>query len=223
MEDQLRYRFFHDIKAYMRNAKGYAQAIEEDFPEVMTDELFKMLDAIKTNAHSAFKLVEDYSYLMKLNGSSIHRETISLAPLAMSIGNGLVDGRTKDIKLDFHIDPDITFRADPKRFKRMLTELLGNAVKFASNDQAMVGLYTEESQKHVFLQIEDNGIGIEEKYRDLVFRPFEKLHPDSVYPGSGLGLSIASEIVKLHNWQISLDNTKSGPGCAFTIQIPKNS
>jgi len=72
---------------------------------------------------------------------------------------------------------------------------------------------------HLYLSFTDNGIGVEEKYRSLIFQPFKKLHLHEVYAGAGLGLFIVSEILDSYDGSISLTNNDQG-GSTFTLKLP---
>jgi signal transduction histidine kinase len=65
----------------------------------------------------------------------------------------------------------------------------------------------------------DNGIGFEQKYKDIIFQPFQRLHSASEYQGSGIGLAICQKIIQRHHGKITVQN-KPGEGSTFTVTRP---
>jgi signal transduction histidine kinase len=119
--------------------------------------------------------------------------------------------------------------ADPTQIRQLLQNLIGNALKFHRPDVPpvvrvsgeVIAEVGSESDQHgrCRLKIEDNGIGMEEKYLDRIFSPFKRLHGRSQFEGTGMGLAICRRIVERHGGDISVASTP-GEGTCFTIELP---
>ena len=102
-------------------------------------------------------------------------------------------------------------------FQRLLSNLLGNALKFTEKGFVAVELRREEGL--IKLSVADSGCGIPREEQPLVFKRFFRSDASRHLQGTGLGLSLVKAIVKAHKWQITLASTP-GEGSLFTVIIP---
>ncbi len=112
------------------------------------------------------------------------------------------------------------FRADPKRLKQMLLNLLSNGIKFTPKDGKVILRVWLEGNTAVF-QVEDTGIGIPEHQRHLLFQKFQQLDTsyNREYEGVGLGLALTKQLIELHRGRIEVESTV-GVGSIFTVWLP---
>jgi signal transduction histidine kinase len=124
-------------------------------------------------------------------------------------------------------------RIIPFQFHQLLHNLLSNAIKFSRPEVAPRIIITsgiekgkiqnKESQKpgqnYCHITVRDNGIGFEQKYNDLIFELFQRLHGKDQYEGTGIGLAIVRKIVENHNGYISV-SSEVNKGTSFDIYIP---
>ncbi len=105
----------------------------------------------------------------------------------------------------------------PMAFKRVLTNLLTNAVRYGQNKPVKIVLYCNDKQTTV--QIKDSGIGIPKEFTEKVFQPFYRIEKsrNNKTGGSGIGLAIVQQLVNLHGWQINLKPLKNGGTNAILI------
>jgi CheY-like chemotaxis protein len=131
----------------------------------------------------------------------------------------------KNITVSFTMDPEVIYCwGDELRLKQILVNMLGNAVKFTPEGLSIGLIVTREpSTEAVVFEIWDTGIGIDPKKMKQIFKPFIQLDSklSRLYGGSGLGLTLAHRLVKLHSGSITLSSNKSG-GCSFFVRIPTN-
>jgi signal transduction histidine kinase len=117
-------------------------------------------------------------------------------------------------------DQEIQWMGRPNQIRRVLSNLLDNAIKFTPEGGSVkLGLMSEES--NILLWIEDTGIGIPEAEISHLFQRFHRAPNASSYPGSGLGLAIVKTIVEAHRGRVSVENKEQG--VIFTIRIPISS
>ena len=128
---------------------------------------------------------------------------------------------TMEVKTPIHTD----FIGDPVRVRQCLINLISNAIKFTPKGGRIKLLYeSEESGSNtllVTLTVQDTGIGMSPDFLDRIFMPFEQEYSSltSTYVGSGLGLSIVSNLVELMNGKITVDSCE-GKGSTFIMKIP---
>lgn len=115
---------------------------------------------------------------------------------------------------------DESIYADFLKIKQILYNLLSNAIKF-TNDNGKISVKAKFEKNNFFLEVKDNGIGIEKKYQDQIFMKFVQL--ENAYTktesSTGLGLTITKELVEMHNGKIIVES-EAGNGTAFIITIP---
>ena len=114
-----------------------------------------------------------------------------------------------------------TIEADATQMKLLFQNLIGNALKFQPEGRRpKVRVFGERPDPERYeLVVQDNGIGIDPEHMDRIFRPFERLHGVSEYPGSGMGLAICNKIVERHDGEITVESTP-GEGTRFRIALP---
>jgi light-regulated signal transduction histidine kinase (bacteriophytochrome) len=137
--------------------------------------------------------------------------------------------RIAETKAQIHLADLPTIRADASQMRQLIQNLVLNAIKFHRPDvspiikigceeHALEGNLRKEAELHIY--VEDNGIGFEEKYLDRIFLPFQRLHSQDLYEGSGIGLAICRRIVERHGGSITATSTP-GSGSRFIIKLPK--
>lgn len=99
---------------------------------------------------------------------------------------------------------------------QLFQNLIGNALKFQDNTNPEVLILTEQTEEGYQFSVKDNGIGIESKYFEKIFKVFERLHNEEEYSGSGLGLTICQRIVERHGGKIWVE---SEPGVGTTFHL----
>jgi signal transduction histidine kinase len=112
-----------------------------------------------------------------------------------------------------------TFRTDPKMFKKVCNNIVGNAVKFTK--KGYVKLLVESEETEYIITVSDTGIGIPEEKQDIIFERFTQADSSSRrrYGGTGLGLAIAKSAIDILEGRIELES-ESGKGSIFKIYIP---
>lgn len=133
--------------------------------------------------------------------------------------------QSKNIKLSFSSNVDeLYIQFDPSKMERIICNLLSNAFKFTSHGGNIdVSILYEENDIDfpVKIKITDNGIGIEKKDINNIFKPFYQVASDASAIGTGIGLSITSDFVQLHNGKIDV-KSEVGKGSTFIIELPCN-
>jgi len=116
-----------------------------------------------------------------------------------------------------------TIEADPVQMHQLFLNLIGNALKFHWEGVApVVDVNASHGENgHHIITVKDKGIGIDEAHLEKIFRPLERLHSQSEYEGSGMGLSICDKIVSRHGGEITVKNNEAG-GVAFSISLHEN-
>lgn len=158
--------------------------------------------------------------------STINNSTQPIAPVSLHhiLGNIRTDLELvieqKNAQISIGTLPEV--EAAPILMHQLFYNLVQNSLKFSKDDiPPLIVIHTSPTDKEGYVQIEveDNGIGIEEQYTEKVFNAFERLHSKDRYEGNGLGLSLCRKIVKRHKGVITAGGA-AGKGANFTILLP---
>ena len=111
--------------------------------------------------------------------------------------------------------------ANPTLLTQVMANLLGNAIKFvAPGVRPAVRVATEDKGNNLRVLVKDNGIGIPPEYQNRIFNIFERLHSQSKYPGTGIGLAIVQKAVARMKGELGMESVP-GQGSCFWIELPK--
>lgn len=116
-------------------------------------------------------------------------------------------------------DPLPTMQADQGQMVRLFQNLVGNALKYRNpNIPLMIHVSAKQRDSDWVITVQDNGIGFDAKYAKEIFSPFKRLHGESEYPGTGVGLAICRRIVEGHGGRIWADS-RCGEGASFHFSL----
>jgi signal transduction histidine kinase len=213
------YSVSHDLRAPLRSIDGFAHRLRERIgkkldPESNAD-LGRVLDAADRMRH----LIDGMMELAWAGRGSLEIEPVGLSSLAESIVSELRHAEPVR-KVEVRIEPKLTARGDPRLLEAALRNLLHNAWKFTSKTNAArieFGAAGPDGSRQFY--VKDNGAGFEMALIKRLFHPFERLHPRSEFPGTGVGLATVSRIIKRHGGEVSAEGAV-GKGAAFYFTLP---
>jgi PAS domain S-box-containing protein len=176
------------------------------------------LDHIMNSCKSMARIIDD---LMSLSRISL-QETIftkcSLSDMALSIIEG-IKSRDNKRKVDILIEPELNADADEGLIRILMQNLIQNAWKFTSKKKdARIEFGQESIGESQFFYVRDNGVGFDMKQADKLFKPFQRLHSQEDYAGTGIGLTIVKRIVEKHGGTIKVESEK-GEGTTFYFSL----
>jgi PAS domain S-box-containing protein len=222
------YSVSHDLRAPLRTLQGFAQALQEDYQPQLDELAQSYIRYIMEGAEQMDTLISDL-----LNYSRLSRAQISLSVVDLNSAiaealkqlNAPIQERQAQIEI---ASPLPSVLAHRPTLIQVLTNLIGNAVKFVQPDVRPViqiwadDLWVEATQSPslVRLWVQDNGIGIAPEHQERIFRVFERLHGVEIYPGTGIGLAIVRKGLERMGGQIGMES-QLGQGSRFWIALPK--
>jgi PAS domain S-box-containing protein len=218
---QFAYVASHDLQEPLRKIVAFANLLNQAIASSNQEDLFRAKDVIRASALRARDLVDDLlTYSRTINDvlepsvldlrDEIDSALVDLSQLISETGSE-IDNRAQHLK----------FEADRPQFTRLMQNIVSNAVKYRKPNQIAKVLILVDpiDAEGIRISIVDDGIGFEPKYATMVFEPFQRLHPQAKYPGTGIGLAICKSIADRHGWTLSIES-QPGEGATFFITIP---
>ena len=212
------YSVSHDLRAPLRSIDGFSQALLEDYSDQLDEQAINYLNRVRASSHRMGELIDDLLNLSKVVRSNMVRSRVDLTQLATTAIAQLAE-REPERDIDFICAPELMVSGDKRLLLAMLENLLGNAWKFTvRSEHASIefGVMKEEGQDVFFIR--DNGAGFDEKYMHKMFEPFQRLHSNEEYEGTGIGLATVQRIVRRHGGEVwAKSPTNSGTSIFFTL------
>ncbi|MCT7377317.1 response regulator [Chelativorans sp. EGI FJ00035] len=217
----------HEIRTPMNGVLGMAELLAKTG---VTPKQKTFIDIIAKSGSALLTIINDI-----LDFSKIDAGQLVLDPQPFKLAEAVEDvatlissaAREKDLEMIVRVDPDLpeTFVGDAGRIRQIVTNLLGNAVKFTDHGHVLVDVTGETVNGHTRIKVEvtDSGIGIPEEKLELIFDKFSQADTSSTrrHEGTGLGLAITSRLVDLMGGEIGVES-EEGKGSTFwfTLTLP---
>jgi signal transduction histidine kinase len=208
------YSVSHDLRAPLRSIDGFAQALREDWGDRLDETGQDHLSRVRNAAQRMGRLIDDLLKLSRLSRMQVQRLDVNLGQIARDIARELEE-RNPMRKVEWIIDDDLRANCDPSLARIVLENLLGNAWKFTSKtpDARIEFTKMRDTDPPTFV-IRDNGAGFDMQYADKLFAPFQRLHGEREFPGTGIGLATVQRIVHKHGGEV-WTRAEVGHGAAF--------
>lgn len=213
------YSVSHDLRAPLRGIIGFANILEEDYSSKLDDEARRITAVIKNNTIKMGNLIDDLLNFSRLGRQAVIKTAMNCNDIINELLNepGSKNGQQQ---VNWIIPPLPTIQADPNTIKQVWTNLLSNAVKYSAKNQhpeVEIGCITGEHENVFF--IKDNGVGFDTKYKDKLFKVFQRLHSAAEFEGTGVGLAIVEKIITKHGGRVWAEAT-IGEGACFYFSLP---
>lgn len=212
----------HELRTPLTSIMAFVETLEDGAIDDVQNNR-KFLGTIRKNAERMHRLIGEILELSSIESGKIELEMVEvvLSPLVEQIFSVLsATSKGREIKLVNQVSSDVNVFCDANRLEQMLTNLIGNAIKF--NQKGGSVIVRIESVRHFdVISIEDTGEGIPAGHLERVFERFYRIDRarNRDIGGTGLGLAIVKHLAKLHGGEVSV-RSKPGKGAVFSISIP---
>ncbi|HUF74845.1 MAG TPA: PAS domain S-box protein [Longimicrobiales bacterium] len=214
------YTVSHDLRAPLRAVQGFAQALEEDYADVLDEQGRDYTHRMVAAAVRMDHLIQDL-----LDYSRLAQDELRLTDVGLddAIGAAVeqLQVRIEESGASLEIAPGLpSVRAHPGTLAQVFANLLANAMTFvAEGTRPQVRVRWEGEDGRARIIVEDNGIGIDPEHQERVFRVFERLHGTESYPGTGIGLAIVRKAMQRMGGRAGVESAP-GRGSRFWIELP---
>lgn len=208
----------HDLQAPLRGVSGFAQLLQQKYENILDAQGREFLSFITDSATQMRNLIEALLTLSRVGSSGIKLEEVDLNELVLVVKawlKAIIDERQVVVEIS-----DLpTLRADRTMLIQLMQNLVGNAIKYQERIPPFVRIFAQRGDAEWIIGVEDKGIGIKAEYFRHIFQIFRRLHSNTQYEGSGIGLAVCEKIAHLHGGRIWVES-QPGQGSTFYFSIP---
>ena len=208
------YTLVHDLRSPLQSITSFTQKLEMEAQEKLSEQERDFLKRIIKASRRMSNLIDDVLELSRISNHEIQLQSISLTSLARTIVDNI---RENDKERESIIDimDNMTVQGDSQLLTLILENLLDNAWKYSRKKHKTVINFGKVRRNHndVFF-IKDNGVGFDMQYVDKLFSPFQRLHKNEEYEGTGIGLASVRRMIERHEGEVWIE---SHPGQGTTV------
>ncbi len=223
LKDQFLASTSHELRTPLNGIIGITDYLLNDPALQLSDVLVRELRVARSCGLQLSRLVDDILDYSQLHAGKplCEIEETELRPIIeATVQRAEASASKKQLTLEHSIDASLhNVRGDRRRLQQVLNNLLTNAIKFT--DSGTITLTARRQDNHAVISVSDSGIGIDEKYWQSIFEPFEQIDGSLKrrHDGIGLGLALAREIVRAHGSELVVESVK-GKGSTFQFTLP---
>jgi PAS domain S-box-containing protein len=221
-KDQFLSTMSHELRTPLNAVLGFSDLLSDERYGSLNDRQQRYVNHIHTGGKHLLRLISDILDLSKIEAGRMElcREDVTVASAFAEVISSLYPlAEKKSQKLLQRVEPSLHVRADAMRFKQMLMNLAGNAIKFTP-EGGRIELAAHQVGDQVRVEVRDNGPGIPPEQQQRIFEAFFRLtQTGSATEGTGLGLAITARLVELHGSKLGIES-KPGEGACFYFSLP---
>ena len=211
----------HDLQQPLRSISGFLCLLKEKYGDQFDDKATKYIDQATSSAENMSELVRDMLEYSRIETEKVCYKLCDTEVVVADIARSLEQMFEKEnVSIIVENLPQIV--CDRLKMHRVFYNLIENAIKYRSTDDPVIKVTAEQQEDMTWLfRVSDNGIGIKKSKHTDVFKMFTRLHKDTEYEGTGVGLSICKKVIDLHHGEIWIESSPDqGTTFAFTIPQP---
>lgn len=206
------YTVAHDLRAPLRAITGFSRILQRNSLDRLDSEAKENLQLICDGAKRMGQIIDALLYLARCSTDKAACRLVDLTAVAKEVVGNLRSTQPGR-QVDFVVDDCLPVQGDPRLLRILLENVIGNAWKYTSRCAVARIEFSYRPDLEAFC-VRDNGVGFDMARADSLFRPFQRLHTDAEFEGSGIGLSIVKRVVERHDGQAWAE---SSPGAGTAI------
>ncbi|HEX7071547.1 MAG TPA: ATP-binding protein, partial [Rhodothermales bacterium] len=218
----------HDLQEPLRKIGSFAGLLRTEYGDALDETARFYIDRMQHGAERMSQLIHDLLSFSRITTRGAAFREVDLNDTLRGVLSDL-EMKVKEVDAIVEVEELPHLQADPTQMRQLFQNLVSNALKFQPPERQprirIHGSLVSQDGEHANgtalcrISVTDNGIGFDEKYLDKVFSPFQRLHAQSEYPGTGMGLAICRRIVERHHGTITA-HSSPGAGATFIVELP---
>jgi signal transduction histidine kinase len=210
-----------DLRAPLRAVDSFSQIVLEEHAAGLDAVGRKYLERVRAGAQHMAQLIEDLLRLSRISRAEMVRQPVDLSAIAKGVAEELrIREPSRTVAVE--VEQGIRAEGDPRLLRVVLENLLGNAWKFTSRKSAArveFGRSMKDGRTAYFVR--DDGAGFDMTYAEKLFAPFQRLHAQSDFDGTGIGLATVARVVRRHGGEVWAEAAPDrGATISFTLGQP---
>ena len=211
------YSVSHDLKAPLRAIIGFSEILMKRHKDILPAEGQKYLSFILEAGNNMSVLITDLLKYARLGHKELRKTNLK------KIIQDIIQNVKNDDTIFCLPEKIPVINSNPTLVHQILLNIIQNAIKYRKKEvHSEVTIQIQEKPTSILMSIKDNGIGIEKRFHEKIFSIFQRLHTDSEYKGTGIGLAIVQKAVTSLNGQVWVES-ELGEGSTFFVEIPNMS
>jgi two-component system NtrC family sensor kinase len=213
------YSVSHDLRTPLRAVDGFTSMLIDSVAEHLDDDGRHYAERIRSGVIRMTEMIDALLELSRVGRVEVQRSEVDLARLAGTVLGDLA-AESPDRQVEVVIEAALIASADARLIRNVFENLLGNAWKFtASTSGARIEVGSELIDEGLAYFIRDNGSGFDMARSGRLFTPFQRLHSQSEFPGTGIGLATVHRIIERHSGRVWAE-AEVGRGATFRFTLP---
>ena len=214
------YSVSHDLRAPLRAIHGYTRILMEDYEPVLDAEGKRVCGVISREAQRMGQLIDDLLAFSRLGRKEMRTSGIDMESLADSVFEELMNNENEE-RIDFRVGHLPLITGDTVMMRQVWVNLISNALKFTSaKERAVIEVGSIQGETETVYFVRDNGAGFDMEYAHKLFGVFQRLHSESEFEGTGVGLAIAQRVIHRHGGRVWAEG-EVDKGAIFCFTLPK--
>ena len=213
------YSVSHDLRAPLRHIDGFSQLLLEHFTDQLDERGQGYLQRVHEAAVRMDKLIDDLLRLSRISRAEVQRAPVNLSGMVTSMARELRAAQPER-RAEFVIQDNLVVTGDAPLLQTAMANLMNNAWKFTSHKEAArieFGRTVVDGNEAYFLR--DDGAGFDMAYAGKMFSPFQRMHAEREFSGTGIGLSIVQRVIRRHGGELWAEGAV-GRGATFFFTLP---
>lgn len=209
----------HDLQHPLTTFNGVLQLFKIDQATNLSDSGNEYIQYMEQGVTKMQTLIRDLLHYAKAGAGALDIKPVDLNLIAKEVLESF-NNPENPADADIFIAPLPVIKANKNGMLQLMQNLVGNALKYKGESRPLIKITAEENEQQWVISVKDNGIGIDPRYADKVFKIFERLQTKQKFNGTGIGLASCKKIVERHNGRIWVESSL-GEGADFKFSIPK--
>ncbi|MEN7547401.1 ATP-binding protein, partial [Rapidithrix thailandica] len=214
------YSVSHDLRAPLRAISGYSDILKEDYFELLDEEGKRVISIINNNVLKMHQLINEILKFSRLTRLNISKTNLKMKALFTESFQKLLQLEPPTRKIEFHIEDVPDAHGDYTMISQLITNLMSNAIKYTRpKTKTLIEVGSKRFNGQLAYFVKDNGVGFDMQYKNKLFGVFQRLHKDSEFEGTGVGLAIVQRVIHKHNGHVWGEG-QVDQGATFYFTLP---